>query len=282
MSQDVMTKDPLTIDRAPLGTAMEVMRAKAVRHLPVVDDTGTLVGIITDRDLRHAAFSPALAEHLSLWAERRLRTLAHALEDLRVKDAMSWGVATAHPEASVAHAALVMYERRVGSLPVVQDGKLVGIVTERDLLKALAKQYPAVRFDLEGSVVKGRPARTHGWPRLATRWRRGRAVHRRGHSRGGVVVAAPSRGGSGRRSPAPMRAAHRPSPRSPSERSTRTGGPNRPQIARSASARTMWKGSRRVGAGIGGYGRYAAVPRQRTTCRGARLLVDDGLPPGSR
>ena len=149
--KDVMTKDPLTIDPdAPLGTAMEVMRAKAVRHLPVVDDTGTLVGIITDRDLRHAAFSPALAEHLSLWAERRLRTLAHALEDLRVKDAMSWGVATAHPEASVAHAALVMYERRVGSLPVVQDGKLVGIVTERDLLKALAKQYPAVRFDLEG------------------------------------------------------------------------------------------------------------------------------------
>lgn len=149
--KDVMTRDPLTIDpEAPLGAAMDVMRTKQIRHLPVVDDSGQLMGIITDRDLRQATFAPAIAEQLSLRAQRRLRGLGQAMEDLRVQEAMTWVVATTHPEATLAHAALVMFERRVGSLPVVRDGKLVGILTERDLLKALAKGSPAVHYDPEG------------------------------------------------------------------------------------------------------------------------------------
>ncbi len=61
-----MTAEPLTIDpETPLGTAMEILRTKGIRHLPVVDDAGRLVGIITDRDLRQAAFAPALAEGVS-------------------------------------------------------------------------------------------------------------------------------------------------------------------------------------------------------------------------
>src|SRR3990172_6738808 len=60
--KEVMTRDPLTIDpEAPLGTAMDVMRRKRIRHLPVVDDAGRLMGIITDRDLRQASFGPAPA-----------------------------------------------------------------------------------------------------------------------------------------------------------------------------------------------------------------------------
>ncbi len=149
--KEVMTREPLTIDpEAPLGTALDVMHTKQVRHLPVVDDTGMLMGIITDRDLRQATFAPALGEHLSLRAQRRLRGLGQEMEDLRVKDAMTWVVVTTHPEATLAHAALVMFERRVGNLPVIRDGKLVGILTERDLLKALMKEYPAVHYDPEG------------------------------------------------------------------------------------------------------------------------------------
>lgn len=50
--KDVMTREPITVDpEAPLGTAMEVMRRKRIRHLPVVNDAGRLMGIITDRDL---------------------------------------------------------------------------------------------------------------------------------------------------------------------------------------------------------------------------------------
>lgn len=143
--KEVMTRDPITIDpEAPLGTAMDVMRAKQVRHLPVVDDEGQLVGIITDRDLRQATVAPALAEHLSLAGRRRLRGLTQTLEDLRVTDAMTWVVVTTHPEATVAHAAGLMFEHRVGSLPVVKNGKLMGVVTERDLLKALRGAYAGI------------------------------------------------------------------------------------------------------------------------------------------
>jgi len=144
--EDVMTRDPYAIDpEAPLGTAIDVMRIKEIRHLPVVDESGELMGIITDRDLRQAVFTPAIAEYLSLRAQRRLRGIGQALDDLRVKDAMTWVVVTTHPQATVSHAALLMFERRVGCLPVVEHGKLVGILTERDLLKALIREYPETR-----------------------------------------------------------------------------------------------------------------------------------------
>jgi CBS domain-containing protein len=144
--KDAMTKSPITIDPdAPLGAAVATMTDRRVRHLPVVDDQGRLVGMITDRDLRNAAFSPALAEYLSRSAQRRLRGVTEAFEDMRVRDAMTWGVVTTSPEAPLAQAAAIMAEGRFGSLPVVEGGKLVGLVTERDVLKALAATLPAVR-----------------------------------------------------------------------------------------------------------------------------------------
>ena len=63
---------------------------------------------------------------------------------------MTWVVVTTNPDASLAHAALIMSERRVGSLPVVDNGKLVGMLTERDVLKALSKDPAMRRFNLEG------------------------------------------------------------------------------------------------------------------------------------
>jgi acetoin utilization protein AcuB len=144
--RDVMTKAPLTIDpEAPLGTAVAAMRERALRHLPVVDDAGRLVGVVTDRDLRGAVFGPAFAEHLSAAARTRLRALATTLEEIRVRDVMTWGSLTISPDAPVAQAAAVMLTAGVGCLPVVEEAQLVGIVTERDALKALAATLPSVR-----------------------------------------------------------------------------------------------------------------------------------------
>ena len=67
------------------------------------------------------------------------------LEALRVRDAMTWTLVTTRPDASVAEAGAVMFERRVGSLPVRENGKLVGIVTERDIFKALMMSIQPVR-----------------------------------------------------------------------------------------------------------------------------------------
>jgi acetoin utilization protein AcuB len=136
--KDVMTKDPITIDpEAAVGTALDVMRTKHIRHLPVVDGTGTLIGIVTDRDLRHAALAPALDEYLSVRAHRRARQMSETLENLRVKDVMTWAVVTTGPEAPLTYGALIMFESRVGSLPVLEHGRIVGMLTERDVLKAL-------------------------------------------------------------------------------------------------------------------------------------------------
>jgi acetoin utilization protein AcuB len=149
--RDVMTTDPLTIDpEAPLATAGDVMRTKELRHLPVVNDAGQLIGIITDRDLRHAAFGPAVEEYLSAGAQRRLRGIVESLENLRVRDVMTWDVVTTQPDASIGHAALIMSERRVGSLPVTDNGKLVGVLTERDVLRALSREENGPPFRLEG------------------------------------------------------------------------------------------------------------------------------------
>jgi CBS domain-containing protein len=141
-----MTRRPITVDPdAPLATAMAVMREREIRHLPVVDEVGRLVGIITDRDLRSAALAPPLAEFLPAGLRRAVDDAAGMLGRLRVKDAMTWGVVTTRPGASVAEAGAVMFERRIGSLPVRENGKLVGIVTERDIFKALMMAIHPVR-----------------------------------------------------------------------------------------------------------------------------------------
>ena len=144
--RDVMTRQPITIDpEAPLATALSVMREKQIRHLPVVDDRGELVGIITDRDLRSAAMAPSIVEFLPADLRQAVEGAAMILDELRVRDAMTWAVVTTRPDASVAEAGAVMFERRVGSLPVRENGKLVGIVTERDIFKALMMSIQPVR-----------------------------------------------------------------------------------------------------------------------------------------
>ena len=144
--RDVMTRRPITISpEASVSSAIEAMRDRTIRHLPVVDGTGRLLGIVTDRDLRAAALSPALTEFLPVGLKRAVEGAAQMLGELRVKDVMTWGVVTTRPDASVAEAGAVMFERRIGSLPVRDEGALVGIVTERDIFKALMMTITPVR-----------------------------------------------------------------------------------------------------------------------------------------
>jgi acetoin utilization protein AcuB len=113
---------------AGVRDAAELMRTHRVRHLLVTDEHARLLGILTDRDLRHAALLPILAKHLA-WEERRFRAP-------RVRDVMTWGAVTVDPEADLIRAALLMFERRIGSLPVTAEDRLVGLITEHDVLDA--------------------------------------------------------------------------------------------------------------------------------------------------
>jgi acetoin utilization protein AcuB len=127
---DVMTKEPVVVSLdTPVRDAAELMRSKSIRHLPVVDEAAHLLGILTDRDLRHAAFVPLLGEQTG-WAPRRTKAP-------RVRDVMTWSVVTTHADADLVQAALTMFQRRIGSLPVLENGRLVGILTERDVFAGL-------------------------------------------------------------------------------------------------------------------------------------------------
>jgi acetoin utilization protein AcuB len=125
-----MSRDVMTIGAAEsCHDAVERMHRARIRHLPVVDGAGSLVGIVTDRDLRHRLFRPDILR------TGNTRPVATLLKGLAVKDLMSSPVVTARPEDELAAAAALMLEHKVGSLPVVEHGRVVGVVTETDLLR---------------------------------------------------------------------------------------------------------------------------------------------------
>jgi acetoin utilization protein AcuB len=127
-----MSTPAATIDAdALVRGAAELMRSRRLRHLPVVDRGQRLVGIVTDRDLRHVIFSPAVRQ--------RLGALADVLKALRVSDVMTRAVVTVRRDTPLADAAALMHERRIGALPVVERERVVGILTETDVLDAFRR-----------------------------------------------------------------------------------------------------------------------------------------------
>jgi acetoin utilization protein AcuB len=125
----VMTRSPVTVQPdALVKGAADTMRTRKLRHLPVTDRGGHLVGIVTDRDLRQVIFDPAI--------QARVGRAVTALNALTVRDVMTWGVVTVRPETGIREAAWLMREQRIGALPVVRSGRLVGILTERDVMRA--------------------------------------------------------------------------------------------------------------------------------------------------
>lgn len=117
---------------ATLETAWRLMRERTVRHLPVIDADRRLVGLVTDHDLRQALLGPA--------AEEPAGALVAALGRVRVNEVMTWGVITVGPASELRQAARIMRERGLGALPVVTEGRVIGIVTATDVIGALVGQ----------------------------------------------------------------------------------------------------------------------------------------------
>lgn len=122
MTQDVITVKPET----PLPEAHQIMMDEEIRRLPVVDDEGKLIGIVTLGDVRGAQPSPATS--LSIWE------LNYLLSSLTIGKIMTPKPMTIMPDATIGEAARTMLEHRLSGLPVVEkDGKLAGIITESDI-----------------------------------------------------------------------------------------------------------------------------------------------------
>ena len=128
--RDVMTPDPVTVrPDDTLYTAAARMAARNCRRLPVLDGEGRLIGILTDRDLRLAVNSPLILRER--WQDEML------LQHTGVDACMTPDPITVAPDAPLEEAVALMLRHKISGLPVLEGGRLVGIVTVTDLLRAL-------------------------------------------------------------------------------------------------------------------------------------------------
>ncbi len=116
--KDWMTSDVIWInEEAPIQEALKLMKNYGIRHLPVMDKDGGFVGWITDSDVRGVL-------------------IASMLEEISVSDVMIRKPISISPSDHLEDAARIMVEQKIGGLPVLEEGKLVGVVTVVDVLRA--------------------------------------------------------------------------------------------------------------------------------------------------
>ncbi len=126
---DWMTKKVVTVDLdGYLSDAITLMKEKGVKHLPVVKGD-KIKGMISDRDIKE--YSPSKATTLDIYE------LHYILANTRIKELMKTKVVTTAPDTPVEEAAMIMLDRNIGCLPVVDSGCLVGIISDKDIFHAL-------------------------------------------------------------------------------------------------------------------------------------------------
>jgi len=156
--KDRMTPNPVTITPdTSFPEAFRIMREKKIRHLPVMDKK-KLVGVVARTDLLHA--SPSAATSLSVFE------INYLLANLHIREVMSSPPITVPEDAPLEEAARVMVERKIGCLPVMRDGMLVGLITETDIfetfVEVLGGKEASLRVTVRVPDVQGELARVAG------------------------------------------------------------------------------------------------------------------------
>ncbi|HZD55582.1 MAG TPA: CBS and ACT domain-containing protein [Anaerolineales bacterium] len=140
MSHPVISINP----DMPITDALNLMKRERIRRTPVVKD-GKMVGIISDKDLLNASPSPATS--LSVWE------MNYLLSKIRVRDVMTKNVLTVTADTPIEEAARIMADNKIGGLPVMRDGHVVGIITETDLFKIFLELMGAREPGVRGTVL---------------------------------------------------------------------------------------------------------------------------------
>lgn len=126
---DIMTRPVVTLgSNDSLQLAKDILGLDRLRHFPVVDD-GVVVGVVSQRDLYKASLGSVLQ-----YGEKAQQAF---LQGIAVKEVMSAPPITITPQVAIQEAARLMIERKIGCLPVLDGGRLVGIVSETDMLKLI-------------------------------------------------------------------------------------------------------------------------------------------------
>ena len=147
-AKDIMTTDVVTV--APEATVEEVAKIitdRGISGVPVVDANGEVVGIVTEGDIIARSKKLHIPTHFQLLggviyleSTKKLEKDLQKMVAFQVKDLMTTEVFTVSPEASVEEIATVMTEERVNRIPVVDRGKLVGIISRADIVRTLIRK----------------------------------------------------------------------------------------------------------------------------------------------
>lgn len=148
--KDVMTENPITVDVNTLVIdAQNIMKKEKIRRL-CVTEKGKLIGIVTHHDLLKASPSPATS--LSVWE------INYLWGKMKVGDVMTKNPVTVSPETTFEEAILLGQQKRIGSFPVLDNGKLVGITTESDIVRLMSRvlglREEGSRITIEGLEMK--------------------------------------------------------------------------------------------------------------------------------
>lgn len=154
-----MSRHPITVTPdTSLFDALRIIRDEKIRRLPVVDAAGKLVGIVSEKDLLYVAPSPATS--LSVYE------MNYLIAKIKINDLMTSNVITVEEDCPLEEAARVMVDNHISGLPVMQEGKLVGMITESDLFKIfielLGAREKGLRITLELKEGVGVLARVTG------------------------------------------------------------------------------------------------------------------------
>ena len=147
-----MTHNPITITAdVSIAEAMERMKREKVRRFPIVDKDRKMIGIVTYQDLLHA--SPSTATSLSMWE------ISYLLAQVKVGEIMTRKVITTTEDTPLEEAARLMVDNQIGSLPVVRNDLVVGIITESDIFRVFLEIFGArekgIRVTLLAPYVRG-------------------------------------------------------------------------------------------------------------------------------
>lgn len=133
----LMIPKPITItDNASISEAIELMKINSIRHLPVVSEKNLLAGLVTLADLKQGLIPSMVA--------------GVTLSDLIIKNPV-----TVHPDDDIEIAAQLIYKHKIGGMPVVKNGKLAGIITGTDILRAFIEMMGMLTASSRIDVVIG-------------------------------------------------------------------------------------------------------------------------------
>jgi acetoin utilization protein AcuB len=156
--KDRMTPDPVTISPdTSFPEAFRIMREKRIRHLPVLENK-KLIGVVARTDLLHASPSPATS--LSVFE------ISYLMANLHIREVMSTPPITVPEDLPLEEAASIMVKKKIGCLPVMRDGEMVGLITETDIFETfveiLGGEEASLRVTVRVRDVRGELARLSG------------------------------------------------------------------------------------------------------------------------